>query len=100
MKLNCWEFKKCGREPGGANYQSGRCPAVEAYNLTGIHGGKRGGRACWVVAGTLCGDQIQGTFAKKFSSCEQCDFYKQVRDEEQGHYVLSLDILKKMQGNG
>ena len=96
MKQNCWEFKKCGREPGGENYNRGRCPAVEAYNLNGIHSGKRGGRACWVVAGTLCGGQVQGTFAKKFSSCEQCDFYKKVREEEQGHYMLSMDILGKL----
>lgn len=27
MKFNCWEFKQCGREPGGANSQLGSCPA-------------------------------------------------------------------------
>jgi hypothetical protein len=34
--------------------------------LAGTHDGKFGGRACWIVAGTLCGGKEQGTFAKKY----------------------------------
>ena len=33
VKLNCWEFKKCGREPGGTNAsQRETCPACVAEN--------------------------------------------------------------------
>lgn len=35
-KLNCWEFKKCGRELGGAHvHDLGVCPATEEKRLDG-----------------------------------------------------------------
>ncbi len=95
-KLNCWEFKKCGREQGGARKDLGVCAASVEYRLHGAHGGKHAGRACWVVAGTLCGGEEQGTFAKKYHNCEKCDFYKTVKAEEGPNYTLSILLLKKM----
>ncbi|HEY6010114.1 MAG TPA: hypothetical protein VIX18_01485, partial [Nitrospirota bacterium] len=38
---------------------------------------------CWVVAGSLCGGKIQGTFAEKLSNCLRCDFYNLVKSEEE-----------------
>lgn len=96
-KLNCWEFKKCGREPGGTKKDLGICPASVDTRLYGAHDGKMGGRACWVLAGTMCGGQEQGTFAKKYHNCEKCDFYKMVRIEEGPRYTLSIMLLKKME---
>ncbi len=56
MKLNCWQVKKCGREPGGAEEaQLGTCPATAETAVNGINNGKNGGRSCWAIAGTLCG---------------------------------------------
>jgi len=81
-KLNCWEFKKCGREPGGSHVDaSGICPAATTEKLDGLHDGINGGRACWHVVGTLCDGNIQGTYAKKYKSCLDCDFYKKVKEE-------------------
>ncbi len=96
-KLNCWEFKGCGREPGGARNDLGVCPASVDTRLHGTHGGKMAGRACWVLAGTLCGGKEQGTFAMKYHNCEKCDFYKAVRAEEGPRYTLSIMLLKKLQ---
>ncbi len=31
---------------------------------------------CWQVAGTFCGDDVQGTFAQKYVSCSECSVYK------------------------
>ena len=78
-KMNCWEFKKCGRELGGARKDLGVCSAAIERRLDGTHGGSNAGRACWVVAGTMCGGQEQGTFATKYHNCEKCDFYRLVR---------------------
>lgn len=87
MKKNCWEVKQCGRTPGGKNVpELGVCPARMASNLDGVHGGWNGGRACWVVAGTMCGGVVQGTFAMKFGTCEKCDFYRSVREEESNDF--------------
>ncbi len=97
MKQNCWEFKKCGREPGGAKTtEYGVCPAVIAENINKIHNGTNGGRACWAITGTLCGGQVQGTFAAKFGNCIKCDFYKQVCFEEGQNMTSSIEISKML----
>ena len=70
VKLNCWEFKRCGREPGGMNSRElGVCPAASETRVDGANGGHNGGRACWAVAGTLCGGKVQGTYAMKMGTC-------------------------------
>lgn len=97
LKKNCWEFKKCGREPGGSNViDLGVCPATVEERLDGTHGGKNAGRACWVVAGTFCKGEVQGTFALKYKDCERCDFYQAVRREEGRGFVFSYILLKKL----
>ncbi len=83
-KLNCWEFKKCGRQPGGHKAaELGVCPATMHVELDGAHGGKNAGRACWAVAGSLCGGKIQGTYAQKLHNCWRCEFMNKVRQEEE-----------------
>jgi len=82
-RINCWEFKKCGRELGGSKSDDlGVCPAATDTNVNGINTGKNGGRCCWVVAGTLCGGAVQGVFAEKLANCVTCEFYKKVLNEE------------------
>jgi len=73
----------CGREPGGKKaLASGTCPAAVDRSFDDIHSGKCGGRICWAVTGTLCGDCKQGSFAEKRSSCLECDFFQMVQEEE------------------
>ncbi len=99
-KLNCWEAKKCGREIGGGKTSElGVCPTAMESRLTGTHDGKFGGRACWVVGGTLCGGKEQGTFAQKYHNCEKCDFYVQVKREEGPKFVLSVILLNKLKAS-
>lgn len=100
MKQNCWEVKKCGREPGGNKVEElGICPAVSETRLDGIHSGKNGGRACWVITGTYCKGDIQGAFIKKFAGCVNCDFYNQVQSEEHPDVILSVDLMGKLVEN-
>lgn len=97
MKINCWEFKKCGRQPGGDKVEDlGVCPASVEPVLNGIHGGVNFGRACWVISGTYCKGQVQGTFAHKFKNCQECDFYKTVKQEEGSKFILSAVLLNKL----
>ena len=59
-KKNCWEYMSCGRGPGSRRVgDCGICPVAKAQALDGVHGGCGAGRACWVVAGTLCGGTVQ-----------------------------------------
>jgi len=97
MKLNCWEFKKCGREPGGEKISElGVCPASTDKRLNGTHEGINAGRACWILAGTYCKGQVQGTFAQKFKNCQECDFYKLVKCEEGTKFKLSANLLNNL----
>ena len=92
QKLNCWEFKKCGREPGGAKVaELGVCPVANETLSNGLNEGSNAGRICWAVAGTLCGGRVQGTFAQKRRSCVQCDFYKRVKEEEGKDFSLMAE---------
>ncbi len=96
-KKNCWEVMNCGREPGGKKAQElGVCAAATDKRLDGVHGGRNGGRACWVIAGTFCDGVIQGTFAQKYQDCSVCEFFRQVRREEGAAYETSLVLLKKL----
>ncbi|HHL40708.1 MAG TPA: hypothetical protein ENJ37_09400 [Deltaproteobacteria bacterium] len=82
-RQNCWEFKKCGREPGGAKVaELGVCPAATEKRAQGLNSGANGGRICWAVTGTFCGGEVQGSFAQKEASCMACDFFKRVKAEE------------------
>jgi hypothetical protein len=97
IKLNCWEFKKCGREPWGAKIsEDDVCPAATKASANGINGGKNGGRICWAIAGTLSNEQIKGTFVKEIFSCMSCDFYKLVNEEEN---INTYEVLTSVQLN-
>jgi hypothetical protein len=106
IRQNCWEFKKCGRQPGGHKAQElGVCPATTEHALDGAHGGRNAGRACWVVVGSLCGGKIQGTYAQKLNNCWRCDFMNRVKQEEEptsygfSHTRLGLEkVLEKQKG--
>ena len=58
-RISCWEYKKCGQETRGD------CPAYP-----------KGGRICYLVAGTLCSGKVQGQYAMKIHNCRECDFYQ------------------------
>ncbi len=57
----------CGREAGGAHAaERGVCPAYP-----------NNGHSCWIVAGTYCRGEVQGTFAKKALACVLCPVYQE-----------------------
>ncbi|MEK6583102.1 MAG: two-CW domain-containing protein [Nitrospirota bacterium] len=64
-KINCWEYKKCGKD------ETGDCPAYP-----------RGGRACYLLAGTMGEGKVQGSFALKIGNCRECDFYKRLVNDK------------------
>lgn len=96
-KMNCWEFNRCGREPGGVETaRLGICPAATEGRLDGVNGGRNGGRACWAMTGTLCGNKVQGTFANKMGDCHQCVFYAQVKQDEGEDFAGTKAILQAL----
>ena len=96
-KVNCWEYKKCGREPGGAKEaELGICQAAKLSKVNGVNSGTNGGRVCWVIAGTLCGGKVQGSFAIKLANCLECEFYKSVIKEEGNNLAKNKDVIEKL----
>lgn len=96
-KTNCWEYKRCGREPGGRHAaELGICPAAEHQATNGIHGGKNGGRVCWAISGTFCGGMIKGTFAEDIINCVDCDFFKLVQCEEEELFESIESIFRRI----
>lgn len=64
--VNCWEFRKCGKEKKGKRGAAEVCPAGdEVY-----------GRVCYAVTGTLCNGTIEGNFPDKYKDCKECDYFK------------------------
>lgn len=87
MKQNCWEYKNCSRRA---------CPVHTERRLDRVHDGANAGRACWVVAGTLCGGKAQGVFAQKMHNCKNCEFYKLVQEEEGPEFEFSNSLLARL----
>ena len=90
--LNCWEYFKCGREPGGINAEEeGICPAALTKLHHGVNGGTNAGRYCWTVEGTLCDHKVQGDMDEKLLDCINCSFFKQVNFEEGREFTILTD---------
>jgi hypothetical protein len=88
--MNCWEYKNCGRENGGAKVEAlGVCPAALPGDHDGTNKGIFGGRICWAVAGTLCDGTPSNISARKLSTCLECKFLDRVHNEEGRHFVLT-----------
>ena len=83
-KPNCWEFMRCGREPGGRRVRElGICPAAECGRHDGCNDGVNGGRYCWRVEGTLCGAEV-GPDGER--PCFFCPFFQSVREQQGAVY--------------
>ena len=83
---------KCGFGPNGAKAKTHKiCPAAKGHSLDGVHGGLHGGRVCWFIDNTFnCGNDTQDYFSKKFPVCMNCEFYRQVKEEEGDRFEVSL----------
>ena len=92
--INCWEFKKCGREPGGDNVEElGVCRTTTEKSIDGIHHGDNAGRCCWIISGTFCAGKVQGTYAEKLGNCANCNFFRKVLEEEGISLADAKDLL-------
>ncbi|MBF0563721.1 MAG: hypothetical protein HQK89_00605 [Nitrospirae bacterium] len=93
MKENCWQFKRCGREPGGHNVKSHDvCPAAANEKTDGVNNGDNGGRNCWTMAGSFSGKNTCTAYGNLIS-CMFCDFFKKVEKEEGSSFILSRALL-------
>lgn len=99
-KINCWEYKGCGREPNGIHSDEGVCPASVERRLDSVHGGEKAGRACWVISGVMCESEKRGTLALKYrrlmKTCVDCDFYQLVRREEGADFMYTGNLMMEL----
>lgn len=73
---------ECGMEPGGHRTdESGVCP-VAAASVSGLNGGKNGGRLCWVLAESCGHANVKCSPLHQPSFCYSCEFRYMVTSEE------------------
>lgn len=85
MKDNCWEHMKCGEKE--------TCPAYKEARLNNVHGGFNSGRACWLIAGSMSGEDPHCRFAEDAGTCRNCEFYRHVKAEEGPGFQFSVTLL-------
>ena len=80
LKKNCWDIMQCSQK---------ECPAYENQ----CH-------RCWYMAGTLCTSCVEGEYAKRIDSCQQCQVYKQCSGDEIQSLAESFDAMTlSLKGN-
>ena len=81
QKLNCWQFKNCGREKGGLLADIlGVCPVSIEMKYDGANGGIAAGRACWCFKNSNSFHDPSDFGLPKV--CHECEFYRRVVFEE------------------
>ena len=90
-KLNCWEFKNCGREKDGLMVPIlGECPVPHMMRYDGLNEGIGAGRACWMAnkkQGCSCGKS-------KSKKCHDCEFYKRVVFEQDERVCFKFSSIE------
>lgn len=77
---NCWDIMQCHRND---------CPAYKNYH-----------HRCWYMAGTLCPTCVEGEYARKIDSCQQCQVYKRCSGDEIQSLAESFDAMTlSLKGN-
>ena len=72
MTKNCWEFMKCGQDKN--------CVVFD----------KQAGQLCYLIAGTLCGGKVQGTFAKKNGDCRKCEYFHYLQEKVKPMRIVNI----------
>ena len=57
----CWETKNCNKK---------ECPAYRSLDLR-----------CWIISGTFCRDEVQGSYHEKIGACRKCEFYRSANEQ-------------------
>ena len=92
-KLNCWQFKNCGREKGGLLADVlGECPVATSMKHDGTNGGIAAGRVCWQVCDSAY--RKDTTVSGQKEACYNCQFYKRVVHEEEENTCFRFTSIK------
>ncbi len=92
----CWEFKKCGRQPGGSKAgELGVCPAAAEALTTGSHPERQGCLACWAITGKFSGEGVQGS-PERLGDCIRCDYLKQNESKDGLYDIIVREVISLM----
>ena len=86
---------KCGYGPGEELAEEfGVCPVASITSLDGTHGGMNAGRCCWMIKGTHCFNETQGSVIGKIEICKECEVYRQIKIQESQNFKDFEDLIK------
>jgi hypothetical protein len=92
QKLNCWQFKNCGREKDGLLVETlGECPVSTTLKFDGMNEGRGAGRMCWMVPDSAC--RQEPAKLGLFYRCHTCDFYRRVLFEQEENMACKFDTV-------
>lgn len=95
--MNCWEFKRCGREPDGKNSAKlGVCRVAVDTKFNGINNGTNAGRYCWKVKVSEDNHTTTNKTISNIIDCIDCDFFKKVKKEEKRNFSF---LVKNVENN-
>ena len=82
-KINCWEYKQCGRGPKQNNiYQPATCHVAEHKVSNDMNSGVNGGRLCWLILEARFRGEVKQFNRDLTYPCFSCDFRYKVMKEE------------------
>lgn len=73
LKKNCWEIMSCNKKD---------CSAYKDRRIR-----------CWYLAGTMCPDCVEGEYAKKIISCQNCKAYSMLSGDEIQEMTEAFDAM-------
>ena len=90
------EGQKVLSDQGPVNLKEGK-----DYNekVSAVNQGTNAGRICWLIAGNLCNQEVQGEFNNKLGNCTKCDFFKKVFEEEGSEFNYGMRLMSKLKNS-
>lgn len=88
IRLNCWEFKKCGiGERSYTNTNEEVCTAPAEDKFDSMNHGKNGGRVCWLIKQMAAARKDKGF---GMMHCCRCDFFNLVAKQEGSNFFVYM----------
>ena len=87
-RLNCWEFKKCGRKQSWTSTNcSDVCAASTEERFDQMNHGMNGGRVCWLIK-QMAAERKDKGFG--MMHCCRCDFFHLVAKQEGSNFFVYM----------
>ncbi len=82
--------RKCIIVMEASSSEMGKCWIVKKCDKTTCPGYDNNESRCWMISGTHCRDEIQGSFHQKIEACRKCSFFQTAYEQKS---VFTVGIM-------